>query len=146
MAAGTERWGPARRWVPRCGGRRHPVCVALIDLDAFKRVNDTHSHAAGDDVLRSVAQALKAAVHESDLPARYGGDEFVVLFPRKTPHLAQQVCVRIQAAVAEPRWERWSPALQVSVSIGVSQAQPGDTGASLIQRSEVAMFDAKTTG
>ena len=125
---------------------QHPVCVALIDLDEFKRINDTYSHAAGDDVLRSVAQAIKAAVRESDLPARYGGDEFVILFRRTTIDMARQVCGRIQAAVAELRWERWSPALQVSASIGVSQAQAGDTGASLIQRSDVAMFGAKTKG
>ena len=125
---------------------QHPVCVALIDLDEFKRINDTYSHAAGDDVLRSVAQAIKAAVRESDLPARYGGDEFVILFRRTTIDMARQVCGRIQAAVADLRWERWSSALQVSVSIGVSRAQAGDTGASLIQRSDVAMFGAKTKG
>lgn len=114
--------------------------MALIDLDNFKRINDTFSHEAGDDVLRTVAQAIRGAVRESDLAARLGGDEFVVLFPHSTLEAAKAVCERIHATVAAMRWERYSPELRVVLSIGVTQSQPGDTAAGLLQRSDKAMF------
>ena len=123
--------------------RQHPVCVALIDVDDFKRVNDTHSHAAGDEVLKAVAQSLRDSVRESDLPARLGGDEFVILFRRTTVEVARQICERAHANVARLRWPQLSPALQISISIGVAEALPGDTPGSLLQRSDLAMFEAK---
>lgn len=123
--------------------RQHPVCVALIDVDGFKRVNDTYSHAAGDEVLRAVAQTLRDSVRESDLPARLGGDEFVILFRRTSVEAARQICERAHANVARLSWPHLSPALQVSISIGVAEALPGDTPASLLQRSDLAMFSAK---
>lgn len=123
--------------------RQHPVCVAIIDVDGFKRINDTYTHAAGDEVLKTVAQAIRDSVRESDLPARLGGDEFVILFQRTAVETARQVCERVHAAVAGLRWEHWAPALRVSVSIGVCEAQPGDTPFALLQRSDIAMFEAK---
>ena len=123
--------------------RQHPVCVAIIDVDGFKRINDSYTHAAGDEVLRTVAQAIRDSVRESDLPARLGGDEFVILFQHTDLGMARQVCERLHAAVADLRWEHLSAALRVSLSIGVCEAQPGDTPATLLQRSDTAMFRAK---
>lgn len=123
--------------------RQHPVCVAIIDVDGFKRINDTYSHGAGDEVLKAVGQAIRTSVRESDLPARLGGDEFVILFRRTGVNEARQVCERLHATLANLRWEHLSPQLRVSVSIGVCEAQPGDTPASLVQRSDSAMFEAK---
>jgi diguanylate cyclase (GGDEF)-like protein len=122
---------------------QNSLCVALIDIDNFKQVNDEFSHSMGDDVLRCVAQAIKAAVRASDLPARIGGDEFVVLFPHTGIETAQLVCERIGKKVAAIRWEQWSSELRVSLSIGVAQAQPADTASELLKRSDAAMFQAK---
>jgi diguanylate cyclase (GGDEF)-like protein len=69
----------------------HPLSIALIDLDGFKAVNDAYGHIIGDDVLRQVAQALRGAARESDLVARFGGDEFVLLFPESTQVGLQRV-------------------------------------------------------
>lgn len=124
-------------------GPRSGLCVALIDLDEFKRVNDEHSHAAGDEVLKSVARALKSVVRESDLAARLGGDEFVVMFARTDAPTAQQVCERIQAQVGQLSWPALAPGLRVGLSVGLAQAAPGDTVASLLQRSDRDMFQAK---
>ncbi|MDB5850828.1 MAG: hypothetical protein JWP29_4580 [Rhodoferax sp.] len=121
---------------------RRPTCVAVIDLDAFKSINDRYSHAAGDEVLRTVAQAIRAAVRDSDLPARLGGDEFVVLFAHTQLAAAEAVCARIEAAVAALRWDRW-PDLRVGVSIGVAESAAEDTAAGLLLRSDQAMFKAK---
>ncbi len=120
-----------------------PLCVAVIDLNGFKRVNDTYSHAAGDHVLKTVAQAIKTCVRDSDLPARFGGDEFVVLFPRTVLEVAQQACERIAAVVRALHWDSVDAALRISVSIGVAQAVADDTPASLLRRSDLAMFQAK---
>lgn len=130
-------------WLKMETEARHPLCVALIDLDAFKRVNDTYSHAAGDDVLRSTARCIKASVRDTDLPARLGGDEFVVLFPHTALDVAQQICRRIHARMAGLSWDQWSSALRVTASIGVAQALPDDTADSLLQRSDLKMFQAK---
>ena len=125
--------------------RQHPVCLAIMDVDDFKRINDTYSHTAGDDVLKTVAQLIRDSVREADLPARLGGDEFVILFQHASLDVARQVCERLQATLAGLRWEKLSPSLRVSVSIGVCEAQPGDTPASLLQRSDTAMFQAKAS-
>jgi diguanylate cyclase (GGDEF)-like protein len=124
-------------------GQAPAACLALIDLDDFKAVNDTYNHSAGDEVLRSVAQAIRSAVREADLPARFGGDEFVVLFPQATVETAQQICDRIRALLAGLRWDHLSPQLRIGASIGIAQVEPGDTAASLLQRSDAFMFLAK---
>jgi diguanylate cyclase (GGDEF)-like protein len=123
--------------------RQHPVCLAVIDVDGFKRINDSYSHAAGDEVLKTVAQAIRDSVRESDLPARIGGDEFAILFQHTDIEVARQVCERLHRTLAGLRWTHLSPALRVSVSIGVREAQPADTPALLLRRSDAAMFAAK---
>jgi diguanylate cyclase (GGDEF)-like protein len=121
----------------------HPLCLALLDLDNFKQINDVHSHAAGDEVLKAVAQAMKSVVRASDLPARFGGDEFVVLFPHTQAETAHQICDRIQAQVAQLHWPGRSSPLRVTLSIGIAQAAEGDTPADLLHRSDDAMFRQK---
>jgi diguanylate cyclase (GGDEF)-like protein len=123
--------------------RQHPVCVALLDLDDFKRVNDAYTHAAGDEVLKAVSQAIRNSVRESDLPARLGGDEFVILFHGTTLETARLVCERIHSAVADLRWDHLSPSLRTCISIGVTEARPGDSPEELLHRSDLAMFGAK---
>ena len=86
---------------------------------------------------------MRNSVRESDLPARLGGDEFVILFHGTTLGTAGSVCERIQSAVADLRWGRLSPSLRICVSIGLTEAQPGDLPVSLLHRSDLAMFGAK---
>jgi diguanylate cyclase (GGDEF)-like protein len=125
---------------------QRPVCVAIIDVDDFKRINDTYSHTAGDEVLKAVAQSIRDSVRESDLPARLGGDEFVILFQRTGIETARQICERARANVAQLRWAHLSATLAVSVSIGVAEAQSDDTPAALLGRSDMSMFQAKPSG
>lgn len=119
------------------------VSVALLDVDRFKQVNDAFSHQVGDEVLKVVARILSRQIREGDLPARLGGDEFVVAFPRADPSLAKQICVRIAESVAAFDWATVADGLRVSVSVGVAQAQDADTVATLLHRSDVAMYEAK---
>jgi len=120
-----------------------PLCVAVLDVDDFKTINDGFSHATGDEVLKVLAATLKAAVRDADLAARLGGDEFVVVFAHTDLALAQQACARLQTALAQATWPAMPGRGAVAISIGVAQAQPGDSPADLLRRADVAMYDAK---
>ena len=123
------------------GGR--PVCLALIDVDRFKQVNDGHSHGVGDKVLQVIAALLCEHVREEDLAARLGGDEFVLLLRRTELAKASEVCERVRRAVAHYNWPAISPALAVTISIGLAQSQVGDTLETLMHRSDVTMYERK---
>ncbi len=118
--------------------------VLLLDLNWFKAINDTHGHAAGDAVLKIVAQRLRECVRESDLVARLGGDEFVVLSTDLSgANDIETLLARIKHAVIQPiAWE--GHALQVGVSIGVAQfLRDGCTSAALLAHADAAMYGDK---
>lgn len=119
------------------------LCIALLDVDRFKQVNDLHSHVVGDKVLQAIAKLLTEHVRSEDLAARLAGDEFVVLFRNSDAGMASDACERVRAAVCGHDWERISPGLSVSVSIGVAEARPGDSLESLLERSDVSMYGRK---
>jgi len=120
-----------------------PLCVALIDVDLFRNINNNFSYETGNEALRGIAAEMVAHVRESDLAARWGGDEFVILF-RDTPlEVARQVALRIQQAVAERDWAAVAPGLNVGISVGVTEAHAGDDKTALIARSEQEMFAQK---
>ena len=117
-----------------------PPCIALIDVDRFKQINDNFSHQVGDAVLKRIAQILKSHVREDDMAARLAGDEFVIVFKNAELAIAQQVCERIAIAVRAFDWSGLAKGLQSSISIGVAAAAPGDTVESLTHRSDTAMY------
>ena len=123
--------------------RGQPPCVALIDVDRFKQINDTYSHQVGDAVLKRIAHILKSHVREEDMAARLAGDEFVIVFKNAELRIAQQVCARIQAAVRTFDWTSIAKGLQTSISVGVAAALPGDTVETLTHRSDGAMYAEK---
>lgn len=123
--------------------RGQPPCVALIDVDRFKQINDNFSHQVGDAVLKRIAHILKSHVREEDMAARLAGDEFVIVFKNAELRIAQQVCARIQAAVRSFDWSVIAKGLQSSISVGVAAAVPGDTVESLTHRSDQAMYAEK---
>lgn len=119
------------------------LCLALIDVDRFKEVNDGHSHLVGDKVLQVIAALLTEHIREDDLAARLAGDEFVLLLSRTDLAEAIEICDRVRRAVATHKWSGISPGLGVTISLGVAQSQPGDTLESLMHRSDVAMYERK---
>jgi len=123
--------------------RGQPTCLALIDVDQFKQINDRFSHQVGDAVLRQIAHILKSHVRELDMAARLAGDEFVIVFKNAELRVAEQVCARIAAAVRNFDWSASADMLQVSISVGVAAAEPGDTVESLTHRSDSAMYQHK---
>jgi diguanylate cyclase (GGDEF)-like protein/PAS domain S-box-containing protein len=132
----------------RRAARSHdPVAVLFIDLDGFKQVNDKFGHAAGDEVLREVARRLPLAVRATDVVARYGGDEFVVLLDTEVRDDApDRVCQRIFALLREPCVFTQGQA-QIGASIGIAQHPPlPNKPDELLRRADAAMFEAKRAG
>jgi len=124
-------------------GTAAPLCLAMIDIDKFKQINDSFSHNTGDDVLRGIAALLKAHTREPDLPARLAGDEFVILLRDSDIGQSSQICRRLQEAVKAFDWSSVAAGLRVSISIGLAAAAPGDTLQTLTLRSDAQMYADK---
>ncbi|RDI17692.1 diguanylate cyclase (GGDEF)-like protein [Pseudacidovorax intermedius] len=120
-----------------------PLAVALLDIDQFKSINDRFTHEVGDRVLKTVAGIMSSQLRKRDLPARWAGDEFVIVFANATAGSAAQVCERVRSAITSFDWESIAAGLRVSVSIGLAEAMSGDTNASLLHRSDTSMYRVK---
>ena len=96
-----------------------PLAVAIADLDHFKAVNDRFSHAVGDAALRAIARLLSSHVRHTDLVARFGGEEFVIVLVQSDLDAALRVCEKLRAAVANHAWTAIHPGLALTLSIGV---------------------------
>ena len=120
------------------------VAVLALDIDHFKRVNDTHGHSAGDHVLKECAVRWKAALRAQDLLGRLGGEEFCVVLPETSREAAEQVAERLRSAVSEPPLPGIA---QATVSIGLSCRRPSDTQWSMaLERADRALYRAKAEG
>ena len=122
------------------------LCVAMIDVDEFKLVNDRFGHLAGDEVLRSVSEAMRRHFRERDLAARFGGDEFAVLFLDVEPGAAFQACERFRLAVAATDWSVIRPGLRVTVSVGIAACNSTTAVAGIVAAADDALYDAKHSG
>ena len=123
-----------------------PLCLALIDIDHFKRVNDQHGHAQGDEVLRAFATCAGVALRDTDTLGRWGGEEFIVMLPETPADAAVGVLSRVHRQMAELRFEAFDATLRVSFSAGIAVVQPGETLAAAIERADQAMYAAKQAG
>lgn len=122
------------------------LSLILLDIDWFKRINDTYSHAAGDEALRRVAAALRDCCREVDLCSRYGGEEFAVLCPDTGQADAEALAERLRAAVAAMDCSSFAPGLQITISLGVAEATGLSHHERLVSRSDAALYRAKETG
>jgi diguanylate cyclase (GGDEF)-like protein len=121
-----------------------PFCVLMVDVDHLAVINEAFGHAAGDQVLKGVADALTAAVRLTDVVGRYGGDEFLTILPRCALEQSHLVAERMRTNVSTtPFAFRPDP---VTATIGIAQWLPGDTVASLVERSQQQLRAAKQTG
>ena len=140
-----------RALVEEAAERGRPLSVLVMDLDFFKKVNDTYGHDAGDEVLRELAKRLKKHVRRLDIVCRVGGEEFVVLLPGADARVAQQVAERLRRAVSERPFTitvdgRRIP-LDVTISIGLSSFERvDDTLEILLKRADEALYAAKQQG
>lgn len=129
--------------------RQEPLCLLLIDIDHFKRINDTYGHLAGDDCLRDVADVLRQQVREADdFVARYGGEEFVVILPGASIEVARQRAESLRRAVAQIRVPDEQQAIALTISIGVAKLNREASQATddLLKRADQALYAAKQHG
>lgn len=133
----------------RARQRRHglPIGVLEIDIDHFKRVNDAHGHAVGDEVLRYLTQRWRALIREVDVLARVGGEEFVVLLPETDAEGARESAERLRASTASEPVSTSVGALDITASIGVTLAPANGAGLEeVIRRVDQALYQAKRNG
>lgn len=126
--------------------QKNPLCAMMIDIDFFKKVNDTYGHASGDEVLRTIASIIKAQLRESDIPARYGGEEFAVLLPYTHIEEAQIVGERLRKAVEEASIQLDKLNINVTISMGLAELTPDLSGEELFKLADKALYEAKETG
>jgi diguanylate cyclase (GGDEF)-like protein len=130
----------------RRGGVGGTTCIALLDIDFFKQINDRHGHAAGDEVLRSFAAAARAELRAGDVLARWGGEEFLLMLPHTGEDAAQAVVERIRARVGALRVEGVSGGRRISFSAGLTARRGVEPLADTISRADKALYQAKSSG
>ncbi len=132
--------------ISRAHRTKAPCSIALIDLDWFKSINDTHGHPTGDEVLRTFAITVFANVRSFDRFGRFGGEEFLLVLP-DTPHDAAARSVdRLRAIIADLDWSAFSPGMRVTVSAGIATLEPDETPDTFLARADSALYEAKARG
>ncbi len=120
--------------------------LAMIDLDKFKRFNDTYGHQAGDEVLRGTGRVLRRVLREGESIARYGGEEFAVIFNHPSVADIQRALTRLRKAIADTRFEFPAGNSQVTISFGAAQAMGGDGLEAIVRRADAALYASKEAG
>ena len=133
-------------WHSTACEQQRALYAALLDLDHFKAINDQWGHAVGDEVLRRVGGLMRAQCREGDLAARFGGEEFVVVWPGATEASALRACERLRATVQAQDWAQLRQGLQVTVSIGLADLALAPSAASGLERADQALYTAKHQG
>jgi diguanylate cyclase (GGDEF)-like protein len=123
-----------------------PTCLAIVDIDFFKRVNDTYGHPAGDQVLKIVAATFKPALRSDDILSRIGGEEFGIILWGIRGSDAGALCERLREAIAALRITVGEQTLKVTVSIGLADLEHFDTEAEALSGADQALYRAKAEG
>jgi diguanylate cyclase (GGDEF)-like protein len=122
------------------------VCLALLDVDHFKRINDGFSHVVGDAVLRLIAQVLQRELRASDVAARYGGEEFGLILPSTGLDGARIAAEKVRVAIATSPWNQLTPGREVTASLGLAEWRVGESPVEFVRRADQALYAAKTSG
>lgn len=139
----TEEAGKAVALAERS---KMPLVLAMLDLDHFKRVNDRYGHPVGDEVLVEMVRRCLICLRNSDTMGRWGGEEFIVLFPLTSLDAGLQACERLRAAMADTAFETSAGQLAITLSCGLAERKPGEKLELLIERADAALYEAKHRG
>lgn len=130
----------------RADRRGTPLCVALLDLDNFKKLNDTYGHLVGDDALRHLVRVVKDTLRSMDVIARFGGEEFLILLPETNIEAASSAMVRVQRELTKHFFLHDNEKMLITFSCGVALRRPNEDQVSLMARADRAMYQAKQSG
>lgn len=131
-----------RRWLRY----QHPVCVAMIDIDQFKEINDSYGHLAGDKVLKIIARTIRQTLGETDFIARFGDDEFMIILPDINEEERNKCLGKIRETITQLPFRFREQNVSISVSIGATLFDGNDTPSDVVERTDKALFSAKSTG
>lgn len=123
-----------------------PLVVAFVDIDDFKSVNDEISHLAGDDLLRELAQEMRAVVSEDDVIARFGGEEFVIVLPGRDSAQGFGEMDQLRGRVEQRSWRCLPPGRRISITVGLAQSWPGASRTQMLAAADEALLSAKRAG
>jgi diguanylate cyclase (GGDEF)-like protein len=141
--------GIGARIMQRCKRYGRPISLAIVDIDHFKRVNDRFGHDAGDVVIRETARCMRQRIRETDLLARWGGEEFVILLPESDQETSSLVAERVRQDIEAMSIVvgGLSDPLTITASLGVAKAKPElDSLMTLIKKADQALYRAKEAG
>ena len=124
----------------------YPLCLAVVDIDFFKRINDSYGHSAGDKTLKVIASALKKSLRTTDFIARFGGEEFVVLFPETKLNEMAAPLNKLRNAIKKIPFKFKNQDVSITISIGVTAFKTGDNPLKVFDRADNALYDAKNSG
>ena len=134
------------RETARSDRRGTPLCIAMLDLDDFKRLNDTYGHLAGDAALKHLVKIVKDTLRSMDVIARFGGEEFLILLPETTVDSAAATMTRLQRELTKHYFLHENDKVLITFSAGVALRLPNEAQAALVKRADQAMYQAKQTG
>lgn len=134
------------READRADRRGTSLCIAMLDLDNFKKLNDTHGHAAGDEALIHVVRIVKQTLRSIDVIARYGGEEFLIVMPETSLDEAAKAMTRVQRELTTHFFTANDQRLFITFSAGVALRAPHEAQDSVVKRADKAMYEAKKTG
>lgn len=132
--------------IARARRYRSPLSIALLDIDFFKRINDTHGHPAGDAVLRAVSSFVPSLLRASDVFARFGGEEFMLLLPETDLRDARGLAERVRVGVSRLAIEGLPADFRITLSVGVAEIVADEPMEAWLKRSDIALYRAKEGG
>ena len=123
-----------------------PICLSLLDIDDFKKLNDRHGHAAGDEALIHLAAVIRESLRPQDTVARFGGEEFIIVFPETDLEEAVSAMTRLQRNLTRRIFLHENQRVLITFSAGIAQLQPGERQSAIVQRADAAMYASKKAG
>lgn len=127
-------------------GQENNICVIMIDIDYFKKVNDTYGHRAGDEILRKISEKLESSIRSSDLIYRYGGEEILIMLTEASEYEAGKKAERLRKIIENESFDFNGEIIPVTISVGVTFGDKNSDPDKLIEEADKALYASKNSG